>query len=279
MTTAVQRQHGPLTARLLQYLRQWLQSRLMCWGLGPVLALWVGTLPPMVFLELALRKGWFARSSLIEYLKDKGATRQERVRHTQSTVPFAEQLKGAMYTLGPSAAVNAIISYFLLPRVIRRKPTELLPSLSSFIGSFLAMYTLGDFFLYWGHRVQHEVPFLWTRCHSLHHTLLSPTPVSTVYIDPVDATLQAGLPLILSAAAVQPHPITFYACIAFRTCENVVNHSGVDNPLVNFLMLKGLPLRAGVSHHDYCTRREIDQKVATATRSSWAFLHCMFTPR
>ena len=29
--------------------------------------------------------------------------------------------------------------------------------------------------------------------------------------DPVDATLQVGLPLVLSSAVVQPHPLVFYA--------------------------------------------------------------------
>lgn len=42
-----------------------------------------------------------------------------------------------------------------------------------------------------GHRVQHEVKFLW-RLHSKHHAIDTPSPFSTLFIDPTDASLQVG---------------------------------------------------------------------------------------
>ena len=45
-------------------------------------------------------------------------------------------------------------------------------------------------FLCRGHRIQHESNFLWTHFHSYHHQIDSPTAVSTLSIDTVDATLQ-----------------------------------------------------------------------------------------
>jgi hypothetical protein len=78
----------------------------------------------------------------------------------------------------------------------------------------------------------------------------TPTPISTVCIDAIDATLQAGLPLILAAVICQPHAFVYYVYVAMRLSENVVNHSGLDHWLLNLITLKFLPFRAGVEHHD-----------------------------
>lgn len=43
-----------------------------------------------------------------------------------------------------------------------------------------------------GHRVQHEFAFLW-KFHAKHHAIDTPSPFSTLFIHPVDATLQVGL--------------------------------------------------------------------------------------
>ncbi len=45
---------------------------------------------------------------------------------------------------------------------------------------------------YCGHRVQHDVEYLWRTRHSFHHQVGTPSPVTTVYIDKDDATLQVG---------------------------------------------------------------------------------------
>ena len=48
-----------------------------------------------------------------------------------------------------------------------------------------------------GHRILHE--WLWDY-HQFHHCINTPTPVSTACIDPLDATLQAGLPRLAAVA-------------------------------------------------------------------------------
>jgi sterol desaturase/sphingolipid hydroxylase (fatty acid hydroxylase superfamily) len=74
-------------------------------------------------------------------------------------------------------------------------------------------------------------------------TLLPRTAAST-------QTLQAGLPVVLAAACVRPHPLTYNIYIFLRIAENVLNHSGLDAGLVDVLSLKCLPGRAKISHHD-----------------------------
>jgi sterol desaturase/sphingolipid hydroxylase (fatty acid hydroxylase superfamily) len=54
-----------------------------------------------------------------------------------------------------------------------------------------------------------------------------------------------------AAAFVRPTIGVFYFYAFVRIAENVVNHSGIDHPLLNILTLKILPGRASVSHHDY----------------------------
>lgn len=50
---------------------------------------------------------------------------------------------------------------------------------------------------------------------------------------------------------MRPHPLIFNIYVALRIGENVLNHSGLDDGLVNLLTLKFLPGRASIAHHDY----------------------------
>lgn len=102
-----------------------------------------------------------------------------------------------------------------------------------------------------GHRIQHDIPYLWENFHSIHHTLETPTPTGTIYIHAIDATLQGSLPILFAIVVVRPHPLLAYIYIYLRIAENVVNHSGLAGGFwVDLLTLKFLPLRAGVAHHD-----------------------------
>jgi sterol desaturase/sphingolipid hydroxylase (fatty acid hydroxylase superfamily) len=111
------------------------------------------------------------------------------------------------------------------------------------------MVVLNDFFLYWGHRIQHESRFLW-QFHAVHHRFRTPRPLTTANIHPIDATLQGGLPIVISAIICQPHPWLLYTFLFLRTSENVMNHCGSDAWWVSALKSSWLPLRAGVDHHD-----------------------------
>ena len=95
------------------------------------------------------------------------------------------------------------------------------------------------------------VPYLWKHNHSLHHRIHTPTPASTVFIDPLDATLQGGLPIIVATAVVRPHWLTFCVYTGVRIAENVCNHSGLDERFVDVVTLRVLPGRARMKHHDH----------------------------
>ena len=79
----------------------------------------------------------------------------------------------------------------------------------------------------------------------------TPSPISTLYIDSIDATVQATLPLFFGGILARPHPLcfAFYCCV--RVAENVLNHCGMESPLLTLVSLKFLPFRASPSFHDY----------------------------
>jgi len=95
-----------------------------------------------------------------------------------------------------------------------------------------------------------DIPYLWENFHSVHHRLSTPSPVGTIYINGVDAFLQAGLPIIGCALVVRPHPLSYYAYVSFHLANNVFNHSGIDAWWFDLITLKFLPLRSKNSHHD-----------------------------
>ena len=63
------------------------------------------------------------------------------------------------------------------------------------IKSICIMEIVGDFGLYCGHRLLHEVPFLYNNYHCYHHRIGTPTALSTASIDAIDETIQATLPI------------------------------------------------------------------------------------
>jgi sterol desaturase/sphingolipid hydroxylase (fatty acid hydroxylase superfamily) len=156
-----------------------------------------------------------------------------------------------MLLIGPGAWVNGLLSALILPLFTSSDLTASFPTVPAAALSFLLMQLVGDFGLYWGHRIQHTIPYLWEHVHSVHHAVQTPTPLSTIYLHPIDATLQGSLPLLLAAVVVRPHPVMFYIYVFLRISENCMNHSGLQGPVVDFLTLKFLPFRCDIKHHDY----------------------------
>ena len=221
----------------------------LAWGVLPIAMANLGYWLPMLFLEGLLTTKW-AQSRLVEhhiFIKRRTKIEEDR----RKVASLSEQIKSSAWALlGPNAFVNGALSAILLP-ACAGYTHEHLPSAMAMMWHLLLMELIGDLGLYWGHRIQHESDYLWRKFHSKHHSIGTPTAASTVYIDPVDATLQAGLPVILATALVRPHPLTYNVYIALRIGENVLNHSGLDSWVVDVLSLKFLPGRARIAHHDY----------------------------
>lgn len=106
---------------------------------------------------------------------------------------------------------------------------------------------LSDFLIYWGHRLQHRVPFLW-RFHSIHHSAEHLDWLAAHREHPVDSVYTIGL--INLPAFVLGFPLeTLAGFIAFRGIWAIYIHSNVRLPLGPLRMLIGAP-ELHHWHHD-----------------------------
>jgi len=232
----------------------WLGNKWLAWGVGPILAANLGTWPLGFFLN------WYTRQPHVapRLVAWKGGTGDRRADAalTNEKVPYiSEQIlghRGAVSSvLGLNAIFGGVLSALLLDARSGGRSEWPALTASALAWQVVYMYVVGDFWLYWGHRVQHAVPSLYEKYHSVHHTLDTPSALGAIYIHPVDATLQASLPMFFAALQVQPHPLSFYAYVCYRIAENILNHGGLDGSFLDVVFLKFEWLgRAKTSHHD-----------------------------
>lgn len=229
----------------------------------------------MILFELA-RCEPSCQSHLIVY--NKTSNRNDLIGKTQKKLSFLQQLTDSVINVsGPIALLNvttlAIVGDYLFP--VNKDLSYL--SWGLFSLELTLLLIVSDFVLYWSHRVQHMIEYLWIFCHRYHHQIDTPTAISTASIDVVDGSLQGGLPVLVALILVHPHPLSFYACVSLRFLDNVMNHSGINfaetshivllEPsrsgttlgsialtlcrVLSVITLKNSALRASPRHHDY----------------------------
>jgi sterol desaturase/sphingolipid hydroxylase (fatty acid hydroxylase superfamily) len=106
---------------------------------------------------------------------------------------------------------------------------------------------LSDFFIYWGHRLQHRIGFLW-RFHKVHHSAEHLDWLAAHREHPLDTIYTVGL--INLPAFLLGFPIgTLAGFIAFRGIWAIYIHSNVRLPIGPFRILLGSP-ELHHWHHD-----------------------------
>lgn len=106
---------------------------------------------------------------------------------------------------------------------------------------------ISDFIIYWGHRLQHKVGFLW-RFHKVHHTVENMDWLAAHREHPLDTIYTVGL--INLPAFVMGFPLeTLAGFIAFRGIWAIYIHSNVRLPLKPLRWLIGAP-ELHHWHHD-----------------------------
>ncbi|MFK7970094.1 MAG: sterol desaturase family protein [Bacteroidia bacterium] len=106
---------------------------------------------------------------------------------------------------------------------------------------------LSDFLIYWGHRLQHNVDFLW-RFHKVHHSAEHLDWLAAHREHPLDTIYTVGL--INLPAFILGFPLeTIAALIAFRGLWAIYIHSNVRLPIGPLRMLIGAP-ELHHWHHD-----------------------------
>lgn len=111
----------------------------------------------------------------------------------------------------------------------------------------IEVIVLSDFIIYWGHRLQHKVDFLW-RFHKVHHSAEHMDWLAAHREHPIDSIYTIGLinlPVFIFGFPLE----TLAWLIAFRGIWAIYIHSNVRLPLGPFRMLLGSP-ELHHWHHD-----------------------------
>ena len=106
---------------------------------------------------------------------------------------------------------------------------------------------LSDVLIYWGHRLQHKVPFLW-RFHSIHHSAEHLDWLAAHREHPLDTVYTVtliNLPAFLLGFPLE----TLAGLVAFRGLWAIYIHSNVKLPLGPLRMLIGAPELHHWHHH------------------------------
>jgi sterol desaturase/sphingolipid hydroxylase (fatty acid hydroxylase superfamily) len=107
--------------------------------------------------------------------------------------------------------------------------------------------TIGDFLIYWGHRLQHRIGFLW-RFHAIHHSAEHLDWLAAHREHPVDSLytiLLVNLPIL--ALGFQVKYLAFFA--GFRGLWAIFIHANVRLPIGPLRVLIGAPELHHWHHH------------------------------
>ncbi|MDE1147880.1 MAG: sterol desaturase family protein [Azospirillaceae bacterium] len=85
---------------------------------------------------------------------------------------------------------------------------------------------VGEFGLYWAHRLGHEIPYLW-RFHAVHHSVTRLWVVNTGRFHFVDSLLSALFPLVIATLLGAPKEVIVWV-LAITTYIGFLTHCNVD---------------------------------------------------
>ncbi len=147
-----------------------------------------------------------------------------------------------------SATVLWVLSYFnyWLGHIVPPGFRESIASQSWWLQS-MEVVVLSDFLIYWGHRIQHKVGFLW-RFHKVHHSAEHLDFLAAHREHPLDTLFTVGV--INLPAFILGFPLeTIAGLIAFRGIWAIYIHSNVRLPIGPLRMIIGAP-ELHHWHHD-----------------------------
>jgi len=110
---------------------------------------------------------------------------------------------------------------------------------------------VGDFLIYWEHRLMHAVPFLRNHIHSVHHRYTSVFSWAGGWVHPLEDLVVVGCQ-VLPVVALGPHPLTQWLFAAFWVVCLIDEHSGHDvwwSPY-QLLPFTGCAQGGGAAPHD-----------------------------
>lgn len=128
---------------------------------------------------------------------------------------------------------------------------EQAPTCLGLLTSLAFCLVVGDFLIYWEHRLMHAVPFLRTKVHSVHHEYSAVFSWAGGWVHPAEdivVVVCQAAPVLL----IRPHPLTQWLFAAIWVTCLVDEHSGHDvwwSPY-QLLPCTGCPQGGGAAPHD-----------------------------
>jgi sterol desaturase/sphingolipid hydroxylase (fatty acid hydroxylase superfamily) len=130
----------------------------------------------------------------------------------------------------------------LIPNALRSSIQEM-----PFLLQALLVLLLSDFLIYWGHRLQHSMEFLW-RFHKVHHSVIQMDWLAAHREHPVDSIYTIGI--VNLPAFVLGFPLESIAgVVAFRGIWAIYIHANVRLPIGPLRLFIGAP-ELHHWHHD-----------------------------
>jgi sterol desaturase/sphingolipid hydroxylase (fatty acid hydroxylase superfamily) len=167
------------------------------------------------------------------------------------------------------AAANAY-SLVALPSGGAAALPALAPTLPTLGRELLVAFVVGDFFIYWEHRLMHAFAFTRTHIHSWHHAYYAPFSWAGGVVHPAEDAVvvvcQIAAPLALAH-----HPLSFWLFVFAWTVLLIEEHSGHDVRWApyNWMPFASCPMGGGAAPHDihhYKVRRGCPDRRAAAER-------------
>lgn len=161
------------------------------------------------------------------------------------------------FNIGASLLIILPISYWASTQHLWERP-EWLTGVAGLAFSIIML----DLFIYWWHRANHEIQFLW-RFHEVHHldeTLDTTTAIRFHFIEIIFSAFARAIVILLCATPL-PHLIAFEALVL--TCS-LFHHSNISLPPALEKKLSTLIITPSIHWvHHHAVRKDTDSHYGT----------------
>eukprot|EP00494_Astrolonche_serrata_P033108 UN33377 len=102
------------------------------------------------------------------------------------------------------------------------------PTMPELVRDLVINFILGDFLIYWNHRMMHTIPWLRHNIHSVHHKYTSCFSWAGGWVHPLEDAIVVGTQVIAPCWLLPCHPLSFWIFVIFWVTCLVEEHSGHD---------------------------------------------------
>lgn len=173
--------------------------------------------------------GWVVYTGVGIYfaLKDLGPWRSESTRIHKDVWPTKKEV---FRVGGIQTAIYALLNvlmWYVYPHHVK-VPIEA-PTVWEFLRDLCISLLVGDFLVYWEHRIHHQLRFLYTNVHYVHHRFKADLFAwAAGWVHPFELIVFAFCMIVYPWLLCPVHPLTLWVYISIFVCLLLEEHSGHD---------------------------------------------------